>query len=173
MAEHTRSMTPTTNGPRRGELARREGRWDPFGLLDELEQQMGRFWNQPFGAWPMPRFFQRVPVSARWMPRLDIYEKDNQLVIEAELPGIRKEDVQVEVQGADLVIRGESRQQREVKDEDYYRTERSYGSFHRRLPLPFDVDPAQIQASMSDGVLAIRIPKPAESRTEARRIQVK
>jgi HSP20 family protein len=142
-------------------------------LLDDFQQEMARFWTQPFGAWPMPRLLQRTAMPARWMPRMDVYEKDNQLVVEAELPGIKKEDVQVELEGGDLVIRGESRQEREVRDEDYYRTERSFGSFHRRLPLPFDVDPNQIQASMANGVLEVRIPKPQETRTEVKRIQVK
>jgi HSP20 family protein len=103
---------------------------------------------------------------------LDVYQKDDQLVVEAEPPGIKKEDVQVELEGGVLVIRGESRQEREVRDEDYYRTERSFGSFHRRVPLGFDVDPSHVQASMANGVLEVRIPKPAETRTEGRRIQV-
>lgn len=173
MAEQSRSIRPTGNGRREGQLARREGRWDPFAMLDEFQQEMARLWNQPFGAWPMPRLMQRMPMGGRFMPRMDVYEKDNQLVIEAELPGMNKEDVQVELEGGDLVIHGETRQEREVRDEDFYRSERSFGSFNRRLPLPFDVDPNQIQASMNNGVLEIRIPKPAETRTEAKRVQVK
>jgi HSP20 family protein len=144
-----------------------------FVLFDEFQQEMARFWTQPFGAWPMPRLWQRAAMPARFMPRMDVYEKDNQLIVEAELPGINKEDVQVELEGSDLVIRGESRQEREVKEESYYRSERSFGSFHCRLPLPFEVDPNQIQASMANGVLQVRIPKPAETKAEAKRIQVK
>jgi HSP20 family protein len=92
---------------------------------------------------------------------------------QAESRARTRPDVQVELEGGGLVVRGESRQERQVRDEDYYRTERGFGSFYRRLPLPFDVDPNQIQASMANGVLEVRIPKPAETRTEARRIQVK
>jgi HSP20 family protein len=167
MAEQTRSMTRSGNVPPGTQLARRQGRWDPFSLLDELEQDMARFWGRPVTGWP--RFMGQM----RWAPRMDVYEKDNQLIVETELPGMKKEDVQVDLEGSDLVIHGESRQQREIKDEDYYRTERSYGSFHRRIPLPFEVDPSQIQASMNNGILEVRIPKPAETRSEPRRIQVK
>jgi HSP20 family protein len=173
MAEQTRGMTQTRDGQRRGELAQRERRWDPIAMLDELQQEMGRFWSQPFGMWPMMRPFQRMGMPARWAPRMDVYEKDNQLIVEAELPAVKKEDIQVELEGGDLVIRGETRQEHEVKEENYYRSERSYGSFHRRLPLPFEVNPDQIQASMADGVLKVRIPKPAGTTTEAKRIQVK
>lgn len=173
MAEQTRSMTPTGNGQRRSELARREGRWDPLALFDELQQEMARFWGQPLGSWPMPRLSQRSGMPARWGPRMDVYEKDNQLVIEAELPGIKKEDVQVELDANDLIIHGESRQEQEVREENYYRTERSFGSFYRRLPLPFEVNPDQIQANINNGVLDIRIPKPTGTKSEARRIQVK
>lgn len=172
MAEQTRSIRPDGNG-QRGQLAHREGRWDPFSLLDDVQQEMARLWSQPFGTWPMPRLLQRMPGGTRWAPRMDVFEKDNQVVMEAELPGINKEDVQVELEGGDLVIRGESRQQREVREEDYFRTERSYGSFYRRIPLQFDVDPNQIQASMNNGVLEVRIPKPPASSTEAKRIQVR
>ena len=174
MPDQTRSITPTTNGQRRGELARRETRWDPFALFDDFQQDMGRFWNEPFGFWPMRRPFQPMAqMPGRWVPRVDVYEKDDQLVIEAELPSVKKEDVRVDLESGDLVIRGETRQQQEVKDEHYYRSERSFGTFHRRIPLSFDVDANQVQASMTDGVLEVHIPKPAEARTESKRIQLK
>lgn len=173
MAEQTRNITPTGNGQRGSQLARREGRWDPFALLDEIQQDMARFWNQPFGAWPMPRVLQRAPMAGRWAPRTDVYESGQELVVEAELPGIRKEDVQVELDRGDLVIRGESRQEHEVREEDYYRSERSFGSFQRRIPLGFDVDPNKIQASMNNGVLEVHLPKPTETGASGRRIEVK
>ena len=104
---------------------------------------------------------------------MDVYEKDNAIVIKAELPGLKKEEVQVEIDGEDLVIRGESKAESEVKDEDYYRSERSIGSFYRRMPLPAGVTPEQIQANLKDGVLEVRVPKPAEARSEAKKIEVK
>jgi HSP20 family protein len=171
MTEQTRNIAPAGNGQRG--LARREGRWDPSTLLDEFQQEMARFWNEPFGAWPVPRLWRRVAGPGRFMPRMDVYEKDNQLVVEAELPGLKREDVQVELEAGDLLIRGESRQEHEVREENYYRSERGFGSFYRRVPLGFEVDPNQIKASMNNGVLEVRVPKPAEARTTARRIEVK
>jgi HSP20 family protein len=151
-------------------------RWDPLEMFDTLQEEMDRFWRRPGPFWSgaLPTLLRRAGGRGlAWAPRMDVYEKDNQLIVEAELPGINKEDVQVELEGGNLVIHGESRQEREIRDEEYYRTERSYGSFHRRLPLPFDVNPDQIQATMNNGVLEVRIPKPAEARTETQRIQVK
>jgi HSP20 family protein len=104
---------------------------------------------------------------------MDVYEKDNAIVVKAELPGMKKEDVQVEIEGEDLIIRGESKAESEVKDEDYYRSERSFGSFYRRMPLPAGVTAEQIHASLTDGVLEVRVPKPAEAKAEAKKIPVK
>lgn len=103
---------------------------------------------------------------------MDVYEKDNALFVKAELPGLKKEDVQVEVEGEDLVIRGESKTESEVKDGDYYRSERSFGSFYRRLPLPAGVTSEQIQATLKDGVLEVRVPKPTEAAPEVKKITV-
>jgi len=85
------------------------------------------------------------------------------LIITAELPGVKKEDVRVELEDDALVIRGETHVHEQVKDEEYVRMERSYGSFYRRLPLPFQAKVEEVQASLNNGVLEIRIPEPAES----------
>jgi HSP20 family protein len=146
---------------------------EPFAFLDDFEAEMARFWRRPWlGFWrtPMRPF---TAAAIKWAPRMDVYEKDNAIVIEAELPGLKKEDVQVEVEGEDLVIRGESKAESEAKEEDYYRSERSYGSFYRRMPLPAGVTPEQIQAHLKDGVLEVRVPKPAEPKAETRKIEVK
>jgi HSP20 family protein len=152
-------------------------RAEPVGLLEEFEAEMERFWRRPwFGLWrsPLSRPFRAfTPAAMTWAPRMDVYEKDNAIIVKAELPGLKKDDVQVEIEGEDLVIRGESKVESEVKDEDYYRSERSFGSFYRRMPLPTGVTPEQIQASLKDGVLQVRVPKPAEDRSETKKIEVK
>jgi HSP20 family protein len=104
---------------------------------------------------------------------MDVYEKDNAIVVEAELPGLKKEDVQVQIEDEDLIIRGESKAESDVKEEDYYRSERSFGSFYRRIPLPSGVAHEQIQATLNDGVLEVSIPKPAEAKAEAKKIPVR
>src|SRR5262249_24907636 len=131
-----------------------------------------RPWSLWPGSWVRPRrgFAQEFQT---WAPHMDVYEKDNAIVIKAELPGLRKEDVQVEIVGDDLVIRGESKAESEVKDEDYYRSERRFGSFYRRMPVPTGVTPEQIEAALADGVLEVRIPKPAEAKAEPKKIPVK
>jgi HSP20 family protein len=168
MAE--KSMVQVKRGD--GKLRRPES----FGFLDDFEAEMDRFWRRPWSFWPGSwlrpfRVFARESLTLA--PRMDVYEKDNAVVVKAELPGLKKEDVQVEVEGEELVIRGESKAESEVKDEDYYRSERSFGSFYRRMALPTGVTPEQIQATLNDGVLEVRIPKPAEVKTEAKKIQVK
>jgi HSP20 family protein len=143
-----------------------------FAFLDDLEAEMERFWHRPwFGLWrtPMPPF---TPAATKWAPRMDVYEKDV-IVLKAEMPGLKKEDVQVEIDGDELVIRGESKAESEVKEEDYYRSERNFGSFYRRMPLPAGVTAEQIQANLKDGVLEVRVPKPAEAKPEAKKIEVK
>ena len=102
-------------------------------------------------------------------PRVDVLEKGGIPVVNAELPGVKQEDVQVELEDGDLVIRGETKAETEVKEESFYRMERSAGGFYRRLSLPFEVQPDQIQASMADGMLEVRIPRPTEQTAHATR----
>jgi HSP20 family protein len=154
-------------------------RAEPFAFLDDFEAEMERFWRRPWfnpGLWRnrTPRSLREItPAAIKWAPRMDVYDRDNAIVIEAELPGLKKEDVQVEVEGEDLVIRGESKAESEAKDEDYYRSERSFGSFYRRMQLPAGVTSDQIQATLKDGVLEVRVPRPAEAKSAAKKIEVK
>jgi HSP20 family protein len=164
------SVVPIKQGD--GKLRRSES----FNMLDDFEAEMERFWRRPWSFWPgsWPRPFRGLArQSLTWAPRMDVYEKDNTIVVKTELPGLKKEDVQVEIEGEDLIIRGESKAETEVKDEDYYRSERSFGSFYRRMPLPAGVTAEQIHASLTDGVLEVRVPEPAEAKAEAKKIPVK
>jgi HSP20 family protein len=163
------STVPVKSG--NGKLRRVE----PFGFFNDFEAEMGRFWRRPWAFWSNPlsqpiRGF--TPASVTWAPRMDVYEKDNTIVFKAELPGLKKEDVQVELEGEDLVIRGESKAETEVKAGDYYRSERSSGSFYRRMQLPAGVSPEQIQASLNDGVLEVAVPKPTDAKSETKKITV-
>lgn len=154
---------------------RKPRRTDYFGVLGGIETKLDCFRRQPWSFWPgLRRPFRGLARDALvWAPRMDVYERDNAIVVKAELPGLKKEDVQLEIDGEDLVIRGESKAESEVTDKHYYRSERSFGSFYRRMPLPTGVTSEQIQAKLTDGVLEVRIPKPAEAKTEAKKIPVK
>jgi len=144
-------------------------RRDRFDLVDEL-------WDLP---WPLG--FRRLTwprqllarTAARLSPRVDIYEQGNELVITADLPGMKKEDVTVELDQGDLVIRGEHKAESEVREEDYYRMERSFGSFYRRIPMPADLQAEQIAARYHDGVLEVRVPKPAGEQAKASSIPIR
>jgi HSP20 family protein len=152
-------------------------RAEPFAWLDDVATEMERFWSRPFsfftGPFPRPFFHLAGRDTFAWAPRVDVYEKDHIVVVKADLPGMKKEDVQVEVEGDDLIIRGHSKAESEVKQEDYYRTERTYGSFYRRMQLPAGVTPEQIEATLTDGVLEVRVPLPTEASSETRTVPVR
>jgi HSP20 family protein len=150
-------------------------RWDPADVFETIQDEMNRFLTQawPLGPWTMSRSLRRVvPTPATWVPKMDVFDKNGALVVRAELPGIKKEDVTVELEGGDLIVKGESKAESEVKQEDFYRIERSRGSFYRCLPLPFEVKPEQIKATYADGVLEIEIPKPTAPAAESKKIPV-
>lgn len=172
-------MVATRNGGDEGGRSERGGmplaRWNPFALLDELQDEMARLWSRPMGGLPAMRPSRLLAQLPMGSPRLDVFEKDGYFVVKADVPGVKNEDIQVDLEDGDLVIQGESRSEHEVKDEQLYRLERTTGRFYRRVPLPFEANPGQIEAGLKDGVLEIRIPKPAESSKKSRgtRIQVK
>jgi HSP20 family protein len=145
---------------------------DPFDLFEQLHDEFARLWGmRPLLARPTARPFAPFTNGA-WTPRMDVYEQNGNLMIKAELPGMQKEDIKVELQEGDLLVTGERKAESEVKEEDYYRVERVYGSFYRRLPLPFEAKPEDIKATYNDGVLEIQIPKPAKPAPAAKKIDI-
>ena len=150
-------------------------RRDPFALAEELNQDLFRFFDGPY-EFSMPFALPRLGRTlARMAPRIDMFEKDQNFVITAELPGVKKEDLQVELQDHALIVRGERNEEHEDKedgDNRYYRMERSRGKFYRRIRLPFDTVPENVKASFSDGVLEVRIPEPSGTATGAKQIPV-
>ena len=126
-------------------------RRNPFRELWNFQELFDRFDSD---------FFMRPLGISRgeWFPRLDVRRENGDVVVEAELPGIRKEDVKIEVSDDGLVISGEKRQETETRQDNYYRSERSFGRFTRRISLPHGADAEQADARFEDGVLRIRIP---------------
>jgi HSP20 family protein len=110
--------------------------------------------------------------SGRWMPALDVYEKENDLIVEAELPGIPKEAVKITCTDSTLTIQGETKKEEEEKKEGYYRVERRYGSFYRTVPLPESCDYSRAKAEFRDGVLKITLPKTAKPEEKGRTIPI-
>jgi HSP20 family protein len=128
--------------------------WRPFRDLEEWERRFDDLLGRPL--W-------RLPTDERgWIPAVDVFEKDDRFVVKAELPGMKDDDVDVSVVGDTLTIKGERKTETEVKNEDYYRCERSYGTFYRSIPIPSNVDANKIEASFDDGVLEVTLPKSAK-----------
>lgn len=137
------------------ELARLEGMTVP-GRFASLFDEM-------FAPIKPATEFQFVPV-------VDVIEKENELLLTAELPGLQEQDVQLEVDNNILTLKGEKKQEREEKAERYHCWERTYGAFQRSFAIPGTVDPAKIKAEFKEGVLEVHMPKTAE--TKARKIEI-
>lgn len=131
------------------------------------------FHDFPFSTRSLGRSLSSLAPSSWLKPTMDIAANDKEYTVTVELPGVEENDVQLELEGDTLRIRGEKKQEKEEKENDFYRVERSYGSFQRMLTLPDDSDQANIGAKFSKGILTVNIPRKATSRTEAKRIPIK
>ncbi len=108
-----------------------------------------------------------------WAPACDIYENENEIVVKAELPEVKKEDVQVAIENNVLSIRGERKFSEETKQENYHRVERSYGEFMRSFTLPSFVDASKVNAEFKDGLLRVTMPKREEAKPKQIEVKVK
>lgn len=131
-------------------LRRFSPRRDFLGLRDEIDRLFDAFFEESF--WP-------APVERSWSPSVDVYETDSEVVVKAELPGLRAEDIEVTLAENRLTLKGEKKRSEETKGENYYRRESVYGSFVRTVPIPVPVKKDDIKASFKDGVLEVRLPK--------------
>lgn len=125
--------------------------------------------------WPRD-WFGRAPnggALTEWSPRCDVTEKDGEILVHAELPGVDAKDMEVKVQNRVLTIRGEKRVERTEDEKERHYSERFFGSFERSLTIPENVDEEKIEASLKDGVLEVHLPKVAVTEPEARKIEVK
>ena len=131
-------------------------KWDPMRELNSFGD-MNRLFDSFFGAQG-----GQQGLSRRWVPAMDLVEVGDALVLKADLPGLSREDVDIEVKDGVLTISGERKDEHEEKADGYYRVERTFGSFSRTLTLPKGVDAEGIAADFADGVLEVKIPKPEE-----------
>ena len=132
--------------------------WQPFRELEE----MARSFEDVFGRSFLP-MWRRLPTEERgWAPAIEMFDKEDKYVVKAELPGMKEEDIDVSISDDTLTIKGERQSENEVKEENYYCCERSYGSFFRSITLPTNVDTKKIEANYESGVLEIGLPKVAE-----------
>ena len=144
-------------------------RWDPFREISSLQERMNRLFSDVRGRTP---FGEEESTRGGWVPAVDIYETGDSLVLKAELPGIPKEDISVEVKDNTLLLKGDKRFEREVKEENYQRIERSYGSFQRAFTLPGTVQQDKVKAKFKDGILEIVLPKVEEAKPKQIKVEV-
>lgn len=136
-------------------------RLNPHREMNDFSRQMDRFFNPPFFSFGA---FGDDDRAESWYPSVDMFDSDGALVIKAELPGLSKDDIDVNIENGKLTLTGERKAENEVAEDKYYRRERTYGKFVRTFALPADVDPDKIAAVFKDGVLKIEIPQPEEKK---------
>lgn len=144
-------------------------RWKPFGDLHLLHDRITRLFEDEFS-----KDSEKTAGSlTTWYPVTDIYETKEAYVFKLEVPGLEKEDVNIEFCDGNLNIKGERKSEIEVNKENYLRVERFTGSFHRSFIIPKDVDTTKIEASMKDGILELRVPKSEEKKSKSIPINIK
>jgi HSP20 family protein len=150
---------------------------DFSGSLARFHQDIDRLFEQAFRGFDLSPFgFNRSlwprMTDGTLRPTLDLGATDKEYSVSVEVPGVDEKDVKVEIANDTLTIRGEKKQEKEEKDKDYYRMERSYGSFQRVLSLPEDADQEGVSATFKNGVLTVTMPRKAASQANVRRIEI-
>jgi HSP20 family protein len=143
-------------------------RWEPFRELAALQNEMGRWMGQMLGS--PPGLAGNGQQTSTWLPAVDVWETDNELVLSFDLPGIPEDKISVELDDAVLTVSGERERTQEHSSDRFYRFERRYGTFARSVSLPQGVKESDISADYKNGVLEIRVPKPEEQKPK--RIQI-
>ena len=132
-------------------------RWSPSRDMATLHNYFDRFFDNTFTR---GGFDNGDLELTHWYPMVDIIDKDNEIVIKAELPGMEKKDITIDIKDRILTLKGERKYDNEVNDKNYYRRERAFGKFERSFSLPDGLDPEKIKADYKDGLLSVEIPKP-------------
>jgi len=127
-------------------------RWNPFVELDDIQNRLNRLFVDKAVKTPADAF-------ADFMPPVDVQETDNEFIVKADLPDVKKEDVKVHLQDGVLAIEGERRQEKEEKGKRFHKIEREYGKFVRRFAMPTEIDADKVRAEFKEGVLNVVLPK--------------
>lgn len=146
-----------------------------FSTLRDMERVMEDTLFRPFSGintFPIRQAFQGLSGFGEFAPAVDIFEEKGEVVIKTDLPGLNKDDINVNIAGNSIIITGEKKSEEKVERKDYLRVERSQGSFSRTLSLPEGVDTEHVKASFKDGVLEVRLPKTGTKRI-GRQISIK
>ena len=140
--------------------------WSPFREIDQLQGEMGGLFDWAFG-----RSGGSLLTESGWAPPIDVLQDEDAFRVQVDLPGMKKEEIEITLDDNTLTIRGEKKRESETKEDDYYRTERFDGTFSRSLVLPSATDANKIEATYRDGVLDVVIPKSEEAKPKQIKIQ--
>lgn len=169
MAERHTAITPTREERSVGFNKPRGWSGGPFRTMQRMADEMDRMFDEiGFGRWMRPTW--QGAGAGLWAPDIDVFQKNNELTIRADLPGMTRDEVSVEISDDAVTIQGERKRESEQEREGYYRSERSYGSFSRVVPLPEGAIAEQAKAIFRDGVLEITMPAPPASK--GRRLEI-
>lgn len=144
--------------------------WEQFMDLERIQNEMNRLFNLSLSrggerdTWLLDRV---------WGPAVDIYDSKDNVLVKADIPGLSKEDIDVTVDGDTLVIKGEKKQEKEVKEKEYIRTERFYGNFHRAIRLPSEIQADKVEATYKNGVLELVLPKSEKAKPKQIKLDIK
>jgi HSP20 family protein len=133
-----------------------------FSTINDLERMMEEAFQRPFfssSMLPIRHLFHELGSFGEFAPAIDIFEEKGEVVVKAELPGVKKDGISVKIVGNDIIVNGEKKTEEKVERKDYLRVERSHGSFSRTLSLPEGCDTEHAKASFKDGVLEVRLPR--------------
>ena len=144
-------------------------RWDPFREVVSLREAMDRLLDEAFTR-PLAL---GLGENLAWMPQIDMYQTDDEVVVKATVPGVKPEDLHITITGDVLTIRGEVKQEEEIKDAAYHIRERRYGTFSRSLPLPVPVLTDKAKAEFENGILTLTLPKAEEVRPKTIEVKAK
>ncbi len=159
-----RNLLPSISGKKRGPASRDD---NPFALL---QRDMNSVFDNFFRGFELEPFESRLGTFA---PNIDVSESDKEIKVSAELPGMDEKDIEVSLSNDMLTIKGEKKEEKEDKGKDYYRMERSYGSFSRTIPLPIEVQTEKIDATFKKGVLTVILPKSEKAVKATKKVAIK
>jgi HSP20 family protein len=145
---------------------------DPFGVVRPFVEAMERVFDD-YGLGGSLAFRSSGPAPGAWAPQVELFQRDDRLVVRADLPGLNREDIHVEIKDDSVTIQGERRRSQEEHREGFYRSERSYGTFLRTIPMPEGIEADKAEASFRDGVLEVTIPAPRHEERRGRPVEIK
>jgi len=142
--------------------------WTPFDRLASLREEMNRLLDVGLGGFSTRDF----GLFSGWSPALDVYQDKDHVYVKVELPGMRREDIDISLQDGSLTISGERRQESEAREGETFRSERFFGRFHRTVALPTEVTADRVTATYKDGILLVQLPKSEEAKPKQIEVQV-